>query len=425
MKLLVKNGIVPGRGACDVLISDGIIEEVAPGISASDAEVVDAHGLYVLPGMVDLHCHLRDPGLEYKEDIVSGTRAAAAGGFTSVCCMANTEPVNDNAVVTSYIIHKAETEGSGVHVYPIGAVSKGLKGENMAEIGEMARAGIVAISDDGKPVMNAQLMRRAMEYGAAFGMTVFDHCEDIHLVNKGVMNEGYNSTLFGLRGITRAAEEVQIARDAILAETLDLPIHICHVSTAGGVRIIREAKARGVKITAETAPHYLAGTDDMVGSYNAVTKVNPPLRLEEDQEALIEGLRDGTIDAIATDHAPHHRDEKEVEYNLALSGISGFETAFALGMETLVHGHHMPLEDYVKVVSTNPARILKKNCGEIAPGRDADFLLADPNEEWCIDKNKFLSKGKNTPFHGTMVHGRVKATFVGGKCIYRDGQDEK
>ena len=387
MKLLVKNGILPGRGACDMLVEDGRIAKIEPNLEDADAQVVDAQGRCVLPGMVDLHCHLRDPGLEYKEDIVSGTRAAAAGGFTTVCCMANTDPVNDNAVVTGYILNKAKTEGSGVHVYPIGAVSKGLKGETMAEIGEMARAGIVAISDDGKPIMNAQLLRRAMEYGAAFGMTVFDHCEDIHLVNKGVMNEGYNSTLLGLRGTTRAAEEVQIARDAILAETLNLPIHICHVSTAGGVRIIREAKARGVKITAETAPHYLAGTDDMVLSYNAATKVNPPLRLTEDQDALIEGLCDGTIDAIATDHAPHHRDEKEVEYNLALSGISGFETAFALGMETLVHAH---------------------------------FLLVDPNEEWCIDSRKFLSKGKNTPFHGTMVHGRVKATFVGGKCIYRD-----
>ena len=415
MKLLVKNGILPGRGACDMLVEDGRIAKIEPNLEDADAQVVDAQGRCVLPGMVDLHCHLRDPGLEYKEDIVSGTRAAAAGGFTTVCCMANTDPVNDNAVVTGYILNKAKTEGSGVHVYPIGAVSKGLKGETMAEIGEMARAGIVAISDDGKPVMNAQLLRRAMEYGA-----VFDHCEDIHLVNKGVMNEGYNSTLLGLRGTTRAAEEVQIARDAILAETLNLPIHICHVSTAGGVRIIREAKARGVKITAETAPHYLAGTDDMVLSYNAATKVNPPLRLTEDQDALIEGLCDGTIDAIATDHAPHHRDEKEVEYNLALSGISGFETAFALGMETLVHAHHMSLEDYVKVVSTNPARILGKNCGELAVGKDADFLLVDPNEEWCIDSRKFLSKGKNTPFHGTMVHGRVKATFVGGKCIYRD-----
>ena len=377
MKLLVKNGILPGRGACDMLVEDGRIAKIEPNLEDADAQVVDAQGRCVLPGMVDLHCHLRDPGLEYKEDIVSGTRAAAAGGFTTVCCMANTDPVNDNAVVTGYILNKAKTEGSGVHVYPIGAVSKGLKGETMAEIGEMARAGIVAISDDGKPIMNAQLLRRAMEYGAAFGMTVFDHCEDIHLVNKGVMNEGYNSTLLGLRGTTRAAEEVQIARDAIRAETLNLPIHICHVSTAGGVRIIREAKARGVKITAETAPHYLAGTDDMVLSYNAATKVNPPLRLTEDQDALIEGLCDGTIDAIATDHAPHHRDEKEVEYNLALSGISGFETAFALGMETLVHAHHMSLEDYVKVVSTNPARILGKNCGELAVGKDADFAIFD------------------------------------------------
>lgn len=422
MKVLVKNGTLPEYGVCDMLVEDGVIAAIEKEITCEDAQVVDATGMYVLPGMVDLHCHLRDPGLEYKEDIVSGTRAAAAGGFTSVCCMANTQPVNDNAVVTSYIVNKAKTEGSGVHVYPIGAVSHGLKGEVMAEIGDMARAGAVAISDDGKPVMNAQLLRRAMEYGSVFGMTVFDHCEDINLVNKGVMNEGYNSTLFGLRGITRAAEEVQIARDAVMAETLNLPIHICHVSTAGGVRIIREAKARGVKITAETAPHYLAGTDDLVGSYNAVTKVNPPLRLTSDQEALIEGLCDGTLDAIATDHAPHHRDEKEVEYNVALSGISGFETAFALCMEALVHAHHMTIEDFVKVACTNPARIIGKNCGELKVGKDADFILTDLNEEWCIDSRKFLSKGKNTPFHGRMVHGRVKQTFVGGKCIYQDEQ---
>jgi dihydroorotase len=420
MKLLIKNGTLPGVGACDLLAEDGVIVKIEKDIACEGAEVVDAAGLHVLPGMVDLHCHLRDPGYEYKEDIVSGTRAAAAGGFTSVCCMANTNPVNDNAVVTAYIVDKAIREGSGVHVYPIGAVSHGLKGETMAEIGDMAKAGAVAISDDGKPVMNAHLMRLAMEYGAAFGMTVFDHCEDINLVNKGVMNEGYNSTLLGLRGTTRAAEEVQIARDIVLSETLNLPIHICHVSTKGGVELIRQAKARGVKITAETAPHYLAGTDDMVLSYNAATKVNPPLRLTEDQEALIQGLCDGTLDAIATDHAPHHRDEKEVEYNLAASGISGFETAFALCMETLVHAHHMTIEDFVRVACTNPARIIKKNCGELAVGRDADIILADLNQEWCVDSRKFLSRGKNTPFHGRLVHGRVKETYVGGKRIYRD-----
>ena len=420
MKLLVKGGTLPEYGRADMLVEDGVIRRIEENIECDDAEVVDAEGLYVMPGMVDLHCHLRDPGQEYKEDIVSGTRAAAAGGFTSVCCMANTTPVNDNAVVTSFIINKAKTQGSGVHVYPVGAVSKGLKGENMAEIGDMARAGAVAISDDGKPVMNALLMRLAMEYGSAFGMTVFDHCEDINLVNKGVMNEGYNSTLLGLRGTTRAAEEVQIARDVVLSETLNLPIHICHVSTKGGVELIREAKKRGVKITAETAPHYLAGTDDLCASYNANTKVNPPMRLTSDQEALIAGLCDGTIDAIATDHAPHHRDEKEVEYNVALSGISGFETAFALCVETLVHGHHMTMEDFVKVACTNPARIIKKNCGQLKPGMDADFILTDPNEEWCIDSKKFLSKGKNTPFHGRMVHGRVKETYVGGVRIYKD-----
>ncbi len=420
MKLLVKGGTLPEYGRADMLVEDGVISRIEGNIECEGAQVVDAEGLYVMPGMVDLHCHLRDPGQEYKEDIVSGTRAAAAGGFTSVCCMANTTPVNDNAVVTSFIINKAKAEGSGVHVYPVGAVSKGLKGENMAEIGDMAKAGAVAISDDGKPVMNALLMRLAMEYGSAFGMTVFDHCEDSNLVNKGVMNEGYNSTLLGLRGTTRAAEEVQIARDIVLSETLNLPIHICHVSTKGGVELIRQAKKRGVKITAETAPHYLVGTDDLCASYDANTKVNPPMRLASDQEALIAGLCDGTIDAIATDHAPHHRDEKEVEYNMALSGISGFETAFALCVETLVHGHHMTMEDFVKVACTNPARIIKKNCGQLKPGMDADFILADPNEEWCIDARKFLSKGKNTPFHGRLVHGRVKETYVGGARIYKD-----
>lgn len=419
MKLLVKNGILPEHGKCDLLVEDGLIAKIAPSIEDADAEVVDAKGQYVLPGMVDLHCHLRDPGYEYKEDIVSGSKAAAKGGFTSICCMANTNPVNDNAVVTSYIVNKAKNEGSGVHVYPIGALSHGLKGETMAEIGDMAKAGAVAISDDGKPVMNAHLMRLAMEYSAAFGLMVFDHCEDINLVNSGVMNEGYNSTLLGLRGTTRAAEEVQIARDIVLSRTLNLPIHICHVSTAGGVQLIREAKKDGVRITAETAPHYLAGTDDMVQSYSADTKVNPPLRLTSDQEALIAGLCDGTIDAIATDHAPHHRDEKEVEYNSALSGISGFETAFALCMDALVHAHHMTMEEFVQVACTNPAKILGKNCGKLEVGRDADFIIADIAKEWTVDRKEFVSKGKNTPFDGRTVHGRVLETYVGGKRIYK------
>ncbi len=419
MKLLVKNGILPEYGKCDLLVEDGLIAKIASSIEDADAEVIDAKGQYVLPGMVDLHCHLRDPGYEYKEDIISGSKAAAKGGFTSICCMANTNPVNDNAVVTSYIVNKAKNEGSGVHVYPIGALSHGLKGETMAEIGDMAKAGAVAISDDGKPVMNAHLMRLAMEYSAAFGLTVFDHCEDINLVNSGVMNEGYNSTLLGLRGTTRAAEEVQIARDIVLSRTLNLPIHICHVSTAGGVQLIREAKKDGVRITAETAPHYLAGTDDMVQSYSADTKVNPPLRLTSDQEALIAGLCDGTIDAIATDHAPHHRDEKEVEYNSALSGISGFETAFALCMDALVHAHHMTMEEFVQVACTNPAKILGKNCGKLEVGRDADFIIADIAKEWTVDRKEFVSKGKNTPFDGRTVHGRVLETYVGGKRIYK------
>ena len=420
MKLLVKGGTLPEYGRADMLVEDGVISRIEGNIECEGAQVVDAEGLYVMPGMVDLHCHLRDPGQEYKEDIVSGTRAAAAGGFTSVCCMANTTPVNDNAVVTSFIINKAKAEGSGVHVYPVGAVSKGLKGENMAEIGDMAKAGAVAISDDGKPVMNALLMRLAMEYGSAFGMTVFDHCEDSNLVNKGVMNEGYNSTLLGLRGTTRAAEEVQIARDIVLSETLNLPIHICHVSTKGGVELIRQAKKRGVKITAETAPHYLVGTDDLCASYDANTKVNPPMRLASDQEALIAGLCDGTIDAIATDHAPHSAEEKARPLSRAPSGMVGLETSLALALTTLYHTQRMELPDIIRKMTANPADILRLPKGRMSLGVDADLTIFDLDEKWVVDPMKFASKARNTPFAGRKVKGRVKYTIVKGKVIYQD-----
>ena len=419
MKLLVKNGILPEYGKCDLLVEDGLIAKIAPSIEDADAEVIDAKGQYVLPGMVDLHCHLRDPGYEYKEDIVSGSKAAAKGGFTSICCMANTNPVNDNAVVTSYIVNKAKNEGSGVHVYPIGALSHGLKGETMAEIGDMAKAGAVAISDDGKPVMNAHLMRLAMEYSAAFGLTVFDHCEDINLVNSGVMNEGYNSTLLGLRGTTRAAEEVQIARDIVLSRTLNLPIHICHVSTAGGVQLIREAKKDGVRITAETAPHYLAGTDDMVQSYSADTKVNPPLRLTSDQEALIAGLCDGTIDAIATDHAPHHEDEKRCEFHIAASGISGFETAFCISNSMLVKSGRMTLPELIERMSVRPAALLGVEGGRLSVGCAADVVVFDHDKEIVVDASRFLSRGKNTPFDGKRYFGEIELTLVGGKTAYQ------
>ncbi|MDY5350394.1 MAG: dihydroorotase, partial [Candidatus Ventricola sp.] len=319
------NGI---DGQLDLLLEDGRVAAIGEGLDAQGARVIDAAGRVVAPGFIDMHCHLRDPGLEYKEDIVSGTRAAARGGFTGVCCMPNTKPVNDSAAVTRYIIEKAETKGSGVHVYPVGAISKGLEGVEMAEIGRMKAAGIVAISDDGRPVVNSNLLRLAMQYADHFGVFIMSHSEDKNLVGDGVMNEGYMSTKLGLPGITRAAEEVMIARDILVAEAEGKRIHLCHVSTKGGVQLVREAKARGVRVTAETTPHYIGATDEWVAGYDSNCRVNPPLREESDRQACIEGLVDGTLDAISTDHAPHHEDEKRVEFPLAASGISGFETAF-------------------------------------------------------------------------------------------------
>lgn len=406
-------------GQFDVLIEDGSILEVAPEIQDAGAQLLDARGMTMLPGLVDLHCHLRDPGYEYKEDIASGTQAAAKGGFTSVLCMANTDPVNDSAAVTEYIYKRAATVGNGVQVYPIGAVSKGLKGEELAPIGEMKDAGVVALSDDGRPVENSQLLRQAMTYASAFDLTIYSHSEDMKLVDGGVMNEGEVSTRIGLRGATHAAEEVMLARDILLSETLHLPIHICHVSTKGGVQLLREAKARGVRVTAETAPHYLYATDAWAGEYDPMTRVNPPLRTTEDQEALIAGLLDGTIDCIATDHAPHHLDEKRVEYPMAASGISGFETAFGICYTVLVQREGIPLSQLVRWMCHRPAQIAQLPAGAMSLGMPADFILVDLKKQWTVQPEAFLSKGKNTPFGGCALTGQVLATYVAGKEIYR------
>ncbi len=403
---------------CDVLIERGRIAAVGEGLPAEGARVIDAAGRVVAPGFVDMHCHLRDPGLEYKEDIGSGTRAAARGGFTSVCCMPNTRPVNDCAAVTRYIIEKAATQGSGVHVYPIGAVSKGLQGVEMAEIGRMREAGIVGISDDGSPVANSNLFRLAMQYADRFGLFILSHSEDKSLVADGVMNEGLVSTRLGLPGITRAAEEVMIARDILVAEAEGKRVHLCHVSTRGGVQLVREAKARGVRVSAETTPHYIAATDEWVEGYDTRCRVNPPLREEADRLALIEGLRDGTIDAIATDHAPHHADEKRVEFALAASGISGFETAFSVCNTALVRSGAMTLSQMIEKMSAVPARLLSLPGGSLAVGEAADIVLLDPDAEITVDASRFASKGKNTPFDGKPYVGKVCATLAGGRVIY-------
>ena len=421
-KLLIKGGtaVLPeGEKVCDILIDGDKIVRIAGNVEDKAAKVIDAKGLHVFPGLIDMHVHLREPGFEYKEDIASGSAAAVRGGFTQVCCMPNTQPVCDNAAVVGYIIARAKEVGL-CKVRPIGAITKGEQGETLAEIGKMKEAGAVALSDDGKPVPSARMMRLGMEYASDFGLICLSHCEDKSLADGGCVNEGYNSTLAGLKGIPRAAEEVMIAREIVLAETLGKRVHICHVSTKGGVRLLRDAKARGVAVTAETCPHYFALTDDIILSYDANTKVNPPVRETEDVEAIKEGLKDGTLDCIVTDHAPHHADEKNVEYDLAAFGISGIETSFSLSYTHLVKGGVLTLGQLAERMSGAPARILGLEGGALKEGGVADIMLADLNEKYVIDSRKFVSKGKNTPFNGSEVYGRVKATIVDGKVRFSE-----
>ena len=421
-KLLIKGGtaVLPeGEKVCDILVDGDKIVKIAGNVEDKAAKVIDAKGLHVFPGLIDMHVHLREPGFEYKEDIASGSAAAVRGGFTQVCCMPNTQPVCDNAAVVGYIIARAKEVGL-CKVRPIGAITKGEQGETLAEIGKMKEAGAVALSDDGKPVPSARMMRLGMEYASDFGLVCLSHCEDKSLADGGCVNEGYNSTLAGLKGIPRAAEEVMIAREIVLAETLGKRVHICHVSTKGGVRLLRDAKARGVAVTAETCPHYFALTDDIILSYDANTKVNPPVREAEDVEAIKEGLKDGTLDCIVTDHAPHHADEKNVEYDLAAFGISGIETSFSLSYTHLVKGGVLTLGQLAERMSGAPARILGLEGGVLKEGGVADIMLADLNEKYVIDSRKFVSKGKNTPFNGSEVYGRVKATIVDGKVRFSE-----
>ncbi|OGW36793.1 MAG: dihydroorotase [Nitrospirae bacterium GWC2_56_14] len=420
MNILIKNGhiIDPANKVdekLDILISDGKIEKLGKtgSVSSPDAQVIDAAGKLVVPGLIDMHVHLREPGFEYKETIATGTAAAKAGGFTSVCCMPNTNPVNDNRSVTEFILSQAAKEASAC-VFPIGAITKGSKGEELSEMGELRAAGCVAVSDDGKPVMNAAIMRRAMEYARVFDLLVISHCEDSSLSAKGVMNEGFVSTELGLRGIPRSAEDVMTARDISLAELTGARVHIAHVSTAGSVDLLRAAKARGVKVTAETCPHYFSLTDEAVRGYNTMAKMNPPLRTAEDVAAIKAGLKDGTIDVIATDHAPHGRDEKSGEFDYAPFGIVGLETALGLSLR-LVAEKVLTLQQVLCKLSLNPASVLKIGKGTLKTGGDADITIIDADLAWTVDASQFRSRSKNTPFNGLKLTGRAVQTIVGGR----------
>ncbi len=418
MNLLIKSGRVldPTGGADevqDLLITEGRIARVGKGLTANGLETVDATGKVVCPGFIDVHTHLREPGYEYKETIGSGTRAAAAGGFTAVCCMANTFPVNDNRAVTDYILARARVEGV-VRVYPIGAVTRNLEGTQLAELAELAEAGCVAFSDDGKCVMNAGLYRRAMEYALPFGTPIISHAEDCDLAHGGMMNEGLVSTELGLTGEPAAAEEVMVARDIVLAELTGAHVHIAHISTAGAVRMVRDAKARGVHVTTEVTPHHVLLSDEAVRGWDPNTKMAPPLRTKRDVEAVQEALSDGTIDCIATDHAPHALSEKEDEFVEAAKGIVGLETAVCLLLDRLVRLGRLDLPTLVTRLSSGPARLFNLPGGSLASGAPADITILDLEKPWTVDPSTFRSRSRNTPFGSWTGTGAPWMTIVGG-----------
>ena len=377
--------------------------------------MIDAAGLLVLPGLIDLHVHLREPGFEYKETIESGCAAAVAGGITAVCCMPNTDPVNDCPELTDFILQKAAAAGTA-RVYPVAAISRTLEGKRLSEYGELKAAGAVAVSDDGRPVEDGQMMRRAMEYASGFGLPVISHCEDLALAGHGVMNEGAYATKMGLAGIPNASEAVMVLRDIALCELTGCRLHIAHVSCKESVEAIREAKRRGAPVTAETAPHYFTLTDEAVGLYDTHAKMNPPLRTAADREAIRQGLADGTLDVIATDHAPHAREEKEVEFDQAANGIIGLETSVGLTLALVAEGV-ISRRQMVEKMALNPARIIGANAG-IARGNPGDLTLVDPARSWVVDPAEFRSRSRNTPFAGWKLTGRPVMTLVGGRVVY-------
>ena len=403
----------------DVLIIDGKVESSAGKTgSKDDAETIDCSGLIVSPGFIDVHCHLREPGREDVETVETGARAAAAGGFTAVCAMPNTDPVTDNQAAVGFIIRQAQrANASRVHV--IGAISVGQKGETLAEMGEMVAAGAVAVSDDGRPVVSAQLMRTALEYARSFSIPVIDHCEEPTLAHGGSMNEGIVSARLGLKGIPSEAEEIMAIRDILLARRTGGHVHLAHMSTAGSVELIRWGKERGINVTAEVCPHHISLTEERVVGYDTNAKMNPPLRSAKDVEALRDAVKDGTIDVIATDHAPHHYDEKEREFADAPNGIIGLETALAVSVTNLVETGHIDVGTLVDKMSCAPARIFGLPGGSLGKGSVADVTIFDPGREWDVDPTEFMTKGRNTPFAGMRLRGRAVCTIVGGRVVHR------
>jgi dihydroorotase len=424
-RLLIRGGRVidpaAGRdGTADLLVIDGVVAAVGPAAAgAADCAVIEAAGLWVLPGLIDLHTHLREPGFEYKETVLTGSRAAAAGGYTAVACMPNTDPPNDSAAVTRSIMRKVEDAGL-VRVYPIGCITAGQQGQRIAEFGDLVAAGCRAVSDDGRPVMHAGVMRRALEYSRYFGIPVISHCEDLNLAADGVAHEGAVATRLGLKPIPAAAEEAMVAREIVLARQTGAHVHIAHVSTRGSVALLRAAKAEALPVTAEATPHHLTLTDEALVGFDTATKVNPPLRSAADRAALRLALAEGIVDAVATDHAPHGLADKDLEFDKAANGLVGLETALPLVLRLVAAGA-CSLHRAIDALTWRPAQILGVPGGRLAPGDPADVTLVDPDEEWTVDPQAFFSKGRNSPFSGWRVKGRVRATIVGGRIVFRDG----
>lgn len=441
--ILVRGGRIvdPSQGldrVADLLIEDGSVCGIGEGVTRDGAQIIDAAGLVVSPGFIDLHCHLREPGFEYKETIATGTLAAARGGFTTVCAMPNTDPVMDTRATVEYVLSKASAEGV-VRVLPIGAVTKGSRGAELAEMIELADAGAVGFSDDGHPVADANVMRQALSYSSSLGLPIINHCEVPELSARGVMNEGWAANRLGLRGIPNASEEAMVARDISLLETVGGRLHIAHASTAGTVELVRQAKERGAAVTCEATPHHLTMTDEAIlghggahgafeplteAAYDTNAKVAPPLRSRDDMVAMVEGLRDGTADFVATDHAPHGRTDKLCTFDEAANGISVLETALGSVM-SLVHSKALTLPLAVERLAASPARFLGMDLGTLKPGSPADVTIFDPDAEWLVDPAQFASKGKNTPLAGTTLRGRVMATIAGGKVVYHDVAEER
>ena len=405
----------------DILVENGKIAAIGDGLTVEDAEVFDANGLVVAPGFIDMHVHLREPGQEAKEDIGSGTRAAAAGGFTTIACMPNTKPPIDNAIIVNGLKKRIDEAGV-INVEIIGALTKGQEGQELAEIGDMAECGAVAFSDDGHYVANAKLLLSGLDYLRTFDKMIISHAEEFSLVEDGVMNEGHHSAMLGMKGRPTVAEDIAVARDILLAEYADAKIHIAHISTKGAVELVRQAKKRGVKVTAEVTPHHLTMTDECVNNFDTSTKVNPPLRTAQDIEATVEGLKDGTIDAIVTDHSPHAFEEKDREYRFAPSGFPGLETALGVILTSLYHTGKFSLSEIVAKMSSNPAQIFNLNCGSLAVGKTADIVIFNPDLEWTVDADEFYTRGSHSPFVGKRLKGKAVATIVNGKIVMQDGK---